>query len=49
MVLKKKGMNVTTPDRKSFVDMMGPAYKKIGEIASEAEMQKLLKAIDAAK
>ena len=47
--LKKKGMNVTTPDRKSFVNMMGPAYKKIGEIASEAEMQKLLKAIDAAK
>lgn len=47
--LKKKGMNVTTPDRESFVKMMGPAYKRIGEIASEAEMQKLLKAIDSVK
>lgn len=47
--LKAKGMNVTTPDRKSFVDMMAPAYKKIGELAGEQEMKALLEAVEKAK
>ena len=40
--LKAKGMNVTTPDRQSFIDMMGPAYTKIGELSGQDEMNKLL-------
>ncbi|MDO5532019.1 TRAP transporter substrate-binding protein [Sutterella sp.] len=47
--LKAKGMNVTYPDRASFTTKMQPAYAKIGELAGKAEMEKLLKAIDAEK
>ena len=43
--LKEKGMNVTTPDRQSFIDKMAPAYKKIGELSGQEEMDKLLKAV----
>ena len=43
--LKDKGMNVTTPDRQSFIDKMAPAYKKIGELSGQEEMDKLLKAV----
>lgn len=43
--LKEKGMNVTTPDRQSFIDKMEPAYKKIGELSGQEEMDKLLKAV----
>ena len=47
--LKGKGMKVTTPDRKSFIDMMAPAYKKIGELSGQEEMDKLLEAVKANK
>lgn len=47
--LKKKGMNVTVPDRESFVRLMQPAYDKVGGLAGKEEMAKLLKAIDAAR
>lgn len=47
--LKEKGMNVTVPDRESFVRLMQPAYDKVGELAGKEEMAKLLKAIDAAR
>lgn len=43
--LKAKGMKVTTPDRKSFTDLMKPAYEKIGQLAGQDEMTKLLDAI----
>lgn len=47
--LQEKGMNVTTPDRESFIRLMAPAYEKVGELAGKEEMAKLLKAIEAAK
>lgn len=47
--LKSKGMNVTTPDRESFIAKMKPAYEKVGELAGQEEMDALLKAIDAVK
>ncbi len=47
--LKAKGMTVTAPDRKSFVDLMKPAYDRVGELAGHDEMQKLLDAVAAAK
>ena len=43
--LKKHGMNVTSPDKASFVAKMAPAYKKIGELAGSEEMDGLLKAV----
>lgn len=43
--LKVKGMNVTTPDRESFVRKMAPAYQKIGELAGKEEMENLLNAV----
>ena len=45
--LKSKGMNVTNPDRDSFVKLMAPAYEKVGKLAGEAEMKKLLDAVEA--
>ena len=47
--LKGKGMNVTTPDRESFVKMMAPAYDKIGELAGKDEMKMLLEAVEASR
>lgn len=47
--LQKKGMNVTYPDRASFVEKMKPAYKKVGELAGEDAMHELLKAVQAAR
>ena len=38
-------MHVTTPDRASFVAKMKPAYEKVGELAGEKEMDKLLSAV----
>lgn len=43
--LQAKGMNVTYPDRQSFIDKMGPAYEKVGELSGKEEMQELLVAI----
>ena len=43
--LKGHGMNVTSPDKQSFVDKMAPAYTKIGELSGADEMEKLLKAV----
>lgn len=45
--LKSKGMNVTVPDRESFVSKMAPAYEKVGKLAGKAEMDKLLEAVKA--
>lgn len=47
--LKAKGMNVTVPDRASFVSKMQPAYEKVSELSGKAAMDDLLKAIDAVK
>lgn len=47
--LQEKGMNVTTPDRESFIRLMKPAYEKVGELAGRDEMDKLLKAVEAGK
>lgn len=47
--LKQKGMNVTTPDRQSFVSMMASAYDKVGELAGKEEMSKLLNAVEQAR
>ena len=47
--LKAKGMNVTYPDRASFVSRMEPAYKKVGELAGTKEMQRLLDAVEKGK
>ncbi len=43
--LKEKGMNVTTPDKASFISKMAPAYEKIGKLAGQQEMDKLLQAV----
>lgn len=45
--LKTKGMNVTTPDRESFVSKMQPAYEKVGELSGKAAMDELLGAVKA--
>ena len=45
--LKKKGMNVTYPDRQSFVQKMAPAYEKVAELAGKDAMQEVLKAVKA--
>ena len=47
--LKGKGMNVTTPDRQSFIDMMKPAYDKIGELSGADQMKLLLDAVAKAR
>lgn len=47
--LKKKGMNVTTPDRASFVAKMKPAYEKVSELSGKEAMNELLTAIQATK
>ncbi len=44
--LKGFGMNVTEVDKKSFVDMMGPAYEKMGDLSGQEELDNLLKAIN---
>ncbi len=44
--LKGYGMNVTEVDRQSFVDKMGPAYKKIASLCGQDELDNLLKAIN---
>ena len=43
--LKAKGMNVTEVDKKSFVDMMTPAYEKIAKLCGEEELKNLRDAI----
>ncbi len=43
--LEKEGMHVTRPDRASFVAKMQPAYEKVGALAGQAEMAKLLEAV----
>lgn len=43
--LKTKGMNVTTPDRESFVNKMQPAYEKLGKLSGKAAMEELLDAV----
>lgn len=45
--LKSKGMNVTTPDRDSFVKKMHPAYEKVGELSGKDAMNELLEAVKA--
>ncbi|MEA4954553.1 MAG: TRAP transporter substrate-binding protein [Pseudoflavonifractor sp.] len=44
--LQEKGMNVTYPDKSTFVAKMAPAYAKMGELAGADEMDALLKAVD---
>ena len=45
--LKKKGMNVTYPDRESFVKKMAPAYAKVAELAGKDAMDEVLNAVKA--
>ena len=45
--LKTKGMNVTTPDRESFVVKMQPAYEKVAELSGKSAMSELLDAVKA--
>ncbi len=45
--LEKLGMTVTEVDKQSFIDMMGPAYEKMAELCSQAEMDALLEAVEA--
>lgn len=47
--LKKKGMNVTVPNRESFVAKMKPAYEKVSELSGKGAMDELLGAIDKIK
>ena len=47
--LKKKGMNVTYPDRDSFVSKMAPAYEKVSELAGKEAMNELLNAVKTAQ
>ncbi|WP_243141848.1 TRAP transporter substrate-binding protein [Lawsonibacter faecis] len=44
--LESKGMNVTYPDKASFVAKMEPAYAEMGKLAGQAEMDALLKAVE---
>lgn len=44
--LKNEGMNVTNPDKASFVSKMAPAYDKIGKMSGKDEMDKLLAAVE---
>lgn len=43
--LQAKGMNVTVPDRNSFVSKMQPAYDKISELSGKESMEQLLTAV----
>lgn len=43
--LKSKGMNVTTPDRNSFIEKMQPAYEKVGKLSGEKAMNEILEAV----
>lgn len=43
--LEGKGMNVTNPDKQSFIDMMDPAYAKIAELCGQEELDALLAAV----
>ena len=45
--LKKKGMNVTYPDRASFVNKMAPAYEKVAQLAGQEAMDEVLNAVKA--
>lgn len=45
--LKKKGMNVTYPDRQSFIEKMATAYEKVAELAGKDAMQDVLNAVKA--
>ena len=45
--LKKKGMNVTYPDRASFVNKMAPAYEKVAQLAGKEAMDEVLNAVKA--
>lgn len=44
--LKAKGMNVTTPDKKSFIDAMAPAYAKIASLCGQEELDNLRAAVE---
>lgn len=44
--LQNKGMHVTYPDRQSFVVKMKTAYQKVGDLAGQEEMTRLLKAVE---
>jgi TRAP-type C4-dicarboxylate transport system substrate-binding protein len=45
--LKAKGMKVTKPDIAAFRAAMPPAYKRIGEYAGQANVDKFLKMVEA--
>ena len=42
-------MNVTVPNRESFVSKMKPAYEKVSELSGKGAMDELLGAIDKIK
>lgn len=44
--LRQKGMNVTTPDRASFVSKMQPAYRKVSELSGQDAMDQLRAAVE---
>lgn len=46
--LKDKGMNVTTPDKQSFIDKMAPAYEEIASLCGQDELDNLMAAAKAA-
>lgn len=46
--LESLGMNVTTPDKQSFIDKMGPAYEEIASLCGQEELDALLAAAEAA-
>ena len=47
--LQAKGMNVTSPDRKSFLDKMQPAYDKVSDLSGKEAMKAVLDAVERAK
>lgn len=44
--LQEKGMNVTYPDKSTFIAKMDSAYEKMGELAGKDEMDALLAAVN---
>lgn len=44
--LQALGMNVTYPDKSTFIAKMDPAYEKMGELAGADEMEALLAAVN---
>lgn len=42
-------MNVTSPDRKSFLDKMQPAYDKVSDLSWKEAMKAVLDAVERAK